>query len=131
MSERTNVENFSIWVGGQLKRLRTYVDTQIAAQGATLTAAIAQSRAELKAEILGGASAAYDTLLEIQQAIQSDQSALTAFTTALGKRVRVDASQTFTAAEQGQARTNIGAVGVDDLGVEVDYVAAATAAMNS
>jgi hypothetical protein len=62
----------------------------------------------LKAEILGGADAAYDTLLELQQAIQADQSGLTALTTAVANRVRFDAAQTLTTAEQAQACANIG-----------------------
>jgi hypothetical protein len=62
----------------------------------------------LKAEILGGADAAYDTLLELQQAIQADQTGLAALTTAVNNRVRFDAAQTLTTAEQAQACANIG-----------------------
>lgn len=62
----------------------------------------------LKADILGGADAAFDTLLELQQAIQADQSGLTALTTAVNKRVRYDAAQSLTTPEQAQACANIG-----------------------
>jgi hypothetical protein len=118
--ERTNVENLAVWVGGQLKGARTYAE-QVAATAADG----AVNR------VLGGVGAAYDTLLEIQQAMAADESTVQGVLTALGKRVRVDAAQTLTAGEQAQARTNIGALGTADLGPEVDYVAAATAAMNS
>lgn len=79
----------------------------------------------LKAEILGGADAAYDTLLEIQQALQTGETAATALLDAVNKRVRYDAAQTLTAAEQTQARGNIGAIAASDVGdTTFDFVAA-------
>lgn len=78
----------------------------------------------LKAEILGGADAAFDTLLELQQAIQADQSGLAALTTAVNNRVRFDSPQTLTIAEQAQACANIG---VGD--PETDFVAVFDAAL--
>jgi len=62
----------------------------------------------LKNEILGGASAAYDTLGELQALMAADDTEATGFTTALGLRVAVTA-QTFTAPQQTFARNNIGA----------------------
>ena len=70
----------------------------------------------LRAQILGGADAAYDTLLELQQALQNDQTGIAALTAAIDKRVRFDAVQTLTAPEQLQTRTNIGAVASIDIG---------------
>lgn len=84
----------------------------------------------LKAEILGGADAAYDTLLEIQQAIQSGDSAIAALLEAVNKRVRYDAAQSLTAAEQAQARDNIGAIASMEVGdTGFDFVAAFEAAL--
>jgi capsid protein len=84
----------------------------------------------LKADILGGADPAYDTLLELQQALQNDQTGIAALTTAIDKRVRFDAAQTLTVAEQTQARTNIGAVAAADIGdVATDFVAIFEAAL--
>lgn len=78
----------------------------------------------LKAEILGGADAAYDTLLEIQQLLQDDTSGLDALLTAVNKRVRFDEAQTLTTGEQAQARSNIGAVAASDIGdTDTDFVA--------
>ena len=84
----------------------------------------------LKADILGGADPAYDTLLELQQALQNDQSGIAALTSAIDKRVRFDAAQTLTVVEQQQARTNIGAVAATDIGdVATDFVAIFQAAL--
>ena len=78
----------------------------------------------LKSEILGGADAAYDTLLEIQQLLQNGTTGLDALLAAVNNRVRFDAAQTLTAPEQVQARSNIGAVAVSDVGnTDTDFVA--------
>lgn len=61
-------------------------------------------------QILGSTTpAALDTLDEIANALGDDQNFAATITAALGKRVRVDAAQTFTAGEKAQARANIGA----------------------
>lgn len=84
----------------------------------------------LKAEILGGADPAYDTLLELQQALQNDQTGIAVLTAAIDKRVRFDAAQTLTLVEQQQARDNIGAVAASDIGdVNTDFVAIFDAAL--
>jgi len=78
----------------------------------------------LKSEILGGADAAYDTLLEIQQLLQNGTSGLDALLAAVNNRVRFDAAQSLTVAEQLQARSNIGAVAASDVGnTDTDFVA--------
>lgn len=78
----------------------------------------------LKSEILGGADAAYDTLVEIQQLLQNGTSGLDALLAAVNNRVRFDAAQTLTAPEQAQARSNIGAVATSDVGdTDTDFVA--------
>lgn len=84
--------------------------------------------AALKNEILGGAGPAYDTLQELRDLLaasdNADDSAIAAINTALANRVRVDAAQTFTGAQQAQARANIGAVAAADVGpTDTDYVA--------
>ena len=78
----------------------------------------------LKTEILGGADAAYDTLVEIQQLLQNGTSGLDALLAAINNRVRFDAAQSLTVAEQLQARSNIGAVAAMDVGnTDTDFVA--------
>ncbi len=77
----------------------------------------------IKADILGGADAAYDTLVEIQQLLQNGTTGLDALLAAVSLRVRFDAAQTLTVAEQLQARTNIGAVAAADVGnTDTDFV---------
>lgn len=79
---------------------------------------------ELKSSLLGGADEAFDTLLELQQALQNDQTGLAAVLVALDHRLRVDEAQTLTPEEQAIARSNIGAAATDDLGdTTVDWVA--------
>jgi hypothetical protein len=62
-----------------------------------------------KDALVNGASTALDTLQELAAALGNDPNFANTILTALGKRVRVDAAQVFTAGEQLQARTNIGA----------------------
>lgn len=69
---------------------------------------IVSAIAAAKNEILGGAGAAFDTLKELQDALGADASFATTINTALGNRVRFDASQTLTAPQQLQACSNIG-----------------------
>ena len=84
----------------------------------------------LKAEILGGADAAYDTLVEIQQLLQNSTSGLDALLAAVNNRVRFDAAQSLAVAEQLQARSNIGAVAASDVGnTDTDFVAVVVGAL--
>lgn len=69
---------------------------------------IEAAKVAVRDSILGGASAAYDTLLELEQLATSNSSTATALATAVNNRVRYDAAQTLTTAQQLQACTNIG-----------------------
>jgi hypothetical protein len=89
-----------------------------------VSAAVAQA----KSDILGGAGAAYDTLKELYDLLQAgdsaDQTAIQNLTTALGNRVRFDAAQSLTTAQQTQALSNIGAQRASDVGdTTTDFVA--------
>ena len=78
---------------------------------------------QLKADILGGADGAFDTLKELQDALASDASGIAALTRALESRVRFDEPQDLTVDSQAQARQNIGAVSAEAVGdTEVDFV---------
>ena len=99
-------------------------DTQITTTTTYSSSKIVALLDALKAEILGGADAAYDTLVEIQQLLQNRTSGLDALLAAVNNRVRFDAAQTLTAPEQAQARSNIGAVSASDVGdTDTDFVA--------
>lgn len=80
-------------------------------------AEIDAAKTAVRNQILNGAGAAYDTLAEIQAILENETTGVTALTTALAKRVRVDtAAQGLTTTEQGNARTNIGAQAAADIG---------------
>ena len=79
--------------------------------------------ASLKTQILDGAPAAYDTLLEISNKLSSEDSAITSLMTAVGNRVRFDAAQTLDATQKAQAISNIGAISAADVGdVSTNFV---------
>lgn len=92
-------------------------DKLVSEFAATITAAVAQA----KTEIVGGAPTAYDTLLEIASYISTDQTQAAAILLALDNRVRFDAPQALSAAEQEQAQANIGVTGA---GLLAAYIAA-------
>jgi capsid protein len=99
-------------------------DAQIATTSTYSSSKIVSLLDALKTEILGGADAAYDTLVEIQQLLQNGTSGLDALLAAINNRVRFDAAQALTAPEQLQARANIGAVASSDVGdTDTDFVA--------
>lgn len=92
---------------------------------------VRQERIGLRDEILGaGVPGALDTLDELAAALGDDANFGATVTTALANRVRVDtAAQGLTATQQGNARTNIAAVGTVDIGnPDTDLVAIYTAA---
>lgn len=70
-------------------------------------------------ELIGGSSAALDTLRELADALGNDPNFATSVGDALGVRVRVDAAQSFTIAQKARGRGNIDAVGTSDVGVSV------------
>ena len=59
-------------------------------------------------QITNGAGAAYDTLIEIQNELQADDTVITGILAALENRLRFDASQTLTEAQQITVCTNAG-----------------------
>lgn len=105
-------------------------DAQVSAATTYSSTKIVTLLDALKSEILGGADAAYDTLVEIQQFLQSGTNGLDALLAAVNLRVRFDAAQTLTVLEQTQARANIGAVSAADIGnADTDFVAIFDAAL--
>ncbi len=75
--------------------------------------------------LLNGAPGALDTLNELATALTDNDGDIATILTAQSKRVRTDtATQGLSATEQGNARTNIGAVSTTDIGnPDVDLVA--------
>lgn len=85
---------------------------------------IAAAIATAKSDLVNGAGSALDTLAELATALGNDPNYATTITTALGKRVRADAAQSFTAGEKTQALANIGAQDSASIGTpDTDFVA--------
>ena len=78
------------------------------ANGGANQTAIDTAINNLRNELRAGASAALDTFAEVAAQLQADESAAAALSTAINNRVRFDAVQTLTVAQQLQACTNIG-----------------------
>lgn len=106
---------------GALNELRTAVLASASINDTTPSGTSTYSSNKIDSQIsaavsalIGGAPAALDTLNELAAALDDNASYASTVTTALGQRVAVTA-QTFTAPEQAQARTNIGAASQADL----------------
>jgi capsid protein len=105
-------------------------DAQVSASTTYSSSKIVALLDALKTEILGGADAAYDTLVEIQQLLTSGTTGLDALLAAVNNRVRFDAAQTLTVEAQAQARSNIGAASAAAIGdADTDFVAIFDAAL--
>lgn len=107
------------------------VTAEIAAAISALTLAslggLDQAEVDARVQlVVGSAPAALDTLNEIAAALGDDANFAATISTALGERVRFDAAQTKTGAEQAQACANIG-VG----NPEADFLGTYTTARDS
>lgn len=103
---------------------------------------ITAAKRAVKDELLNGAGAAYDTLKELGDLIDTNKDAITALKETAAGHVKFDSAQSLSGAQKAQARTNIGAA---DVAVEgnlaafmaavgdttTDYVAAFEAALNA
>lgn len=84
---------------------------------------IEAAKTAVKSELTDGASTALDTLAELAAALGNDPNYAATIATELGNRVRYDAPQTLTTAQQLQACTNIG-VGNPEHDFVTDYTTA-------
>ena len=73
--------------------------------------------------LVDGAGTTLDTLKELSAALGNDANFAATIATQMGKRVRVDAPQTFTALEQAQGCANLG-IGNPDTDLLAVYTAA-------
>lgn len=81
---------------------------------------IEAAKQQVKDDIIGGASEAYDTLLELQELLEADQTLTASLADAMTKRVRFDAAQTLSQAQKRQACENIG-IGDPDTDLVATY----------
>ena len=125
----TRLRDLATRIGTECKSIRALVasssgaainDAATAAGTTWSSTKIAAERAAVKAEILGAAGAAYDTLEELKAYADSGQAA---DQVALGNRVRFDAAQSLTAPQKVQAKANIDAYGSVEIGnPDTDFV---------
>jgi len=80
----------------------------------TVQAAIVQ----VKSDLTNGATTALDTLSELGTALGNDANFAATMATSLGARLRFDAAQTLTTAQQDQALANLG---ITDYNYVTDY----------
>ena len=73
--------------------------------------------------LVNGAGTTLDTLKELADALGNDANFATSIATQMGKRVRVDAPQTFTVTEQAQGCANLG-IGNPDTDFVAEYTSA-------
>ena len=91
-----------------------------------LIAYITAAATQAKDDIINGAPAALDTLLEIAGQLAADQTALGSLVLALDAAIRTDIVQAFTDAQKTQAQENMG---VTASTMMASYTAAKAAAM--
>ena len=91
-----------------------------------LIAYITAAATQAKDDIINGAPAALDTLLEIASQLAADQTALGALVLALDAAIRTDIVQAFTDAQKTQAQENMG---VTASTMMASYTAAKASAM--
>lgn len=70
--------------------------------------------------LVGSAPEALNTIYELASALSSNQSLVTSISTDLGGTIRFNITQTLADADKLQARNNIGAVGIIDVGTYTD-----------
>ena len=100
-------------------------DTDLEASSTALSASkVSDLLRSLKTELLNGTENALETFQVLQEALMNDQTGMQALLLSLNQRVRFDAQQNLTPAQQQQARQNIGAVSLAQIGdMEADFVA--------
>lgn len=90
-------------------------DTAVTWSADKIFDSIEAAKTAVRDSILGGASAALDTLKELADALGNDPALATTISAELAKRVRFDAEQVLTGTERAQARANIQAAASADL----------------
>ena len=93
---------------------------------------ITAAKQAVKNDLLDGAGAAYDTLKELSDLIETNKTAIEALKTIAAGHVKYDGAQELTNEQKKQARTNIGAVAASEINfTEVNNkIAANTTAIN-
>lgn len=94
------------------------------------TSEVASAISSAVADLVDGAPGALDTLKEFADALGGDENFATTISTALGNRLRFDAAQTLSGAQQSQGQANLSVYSRAELGdPTTDFVAVLTAAL--
>lgn len=88
----------------------TYSSNKIEAY---VTSQITTATQNIKTSILGGASDAYDTLKELQDAIEQDKTATSGMLDTINNRLRIDAKMTLTDEQKGFVAESLGFTDAD------------------
>lgn len=111
-------------INSALTALQTKLNSIIDDASASTTKVYSSSKVEsqitaakqaVKNDLLGGAGAAYDTLKELADLIETNKTAIEALQTIAAGHVKYDAAQVLTDEQKAQARTNIGAVAASEI----------------
>lgn len=109
--------------GAQINDSATNGDTLVTWSADKIYDSIEAAKTAVKNELTNGAAATLDTLAELASALGNDPSYAATVATALGNRVRFDAAQTLTTAQQLQACANIG-IGNPEVDLAAAYATA-------
>lgn len=108
----------------------TDATAQRTALGVYSTSEVASEISNAVAALVDGAPGALDTLKELADALGGDENFATTISTALGNRLRFDAAQTLSGAQQSQGQANLSVYSRAELGdPTTDFVAVLTAAL--
>ncbi len=108
--------------GAQINDTAGNGDTLVTWSADKIFDSIEAAKTAVTNSLVGGASAALDTLNELAAALNNDPSFSTTIATQIANRVRYDAAQTLTLPQQQQACANIG-VGDPDRDLAAAYTA--------
>lgn len=97
--------------GAQINDMAGDGDTTVTWSADRIYDAIELAKMAVKNEIVNGAAAALDTLNELAAALGNDPNFAATIAAEIANRVRYDAPQVLTNAQQMQARSNIAAAG--------------------
>ena len=122
-TDKTSLVNAINELKSSINNATNINDTSTSTSATWSSAKINSSINNAVSAVVNGASTTLDTLKELADALGNDANFATSIATQMGKRVRVDAAQTFTVTEQAQGCANLG-IGNPD----TDFVAAYNAA---
>ena len=118
VANKTQIDDTTVTIGNVWSALKT-------------SNSISEACAALKQELLGGASADWDTFQELVTKIQANASALEILQAAGAGHVKFDGAQSLTADQKAQARSNISAASTDEVADAKKAGTDAMAALNA